>query len=101
MDKRRQVDEEVWQFSDAFMKVMLDIIDIEMPDYSYRISDLVPLDSKQHFGATFIPQLEFRARKLSKGECDREELNGWIDSELRGYGPDAPAARCQRLPRLP
>ena len=89
IDKRRQVDEQVRQFSDAFMKVMLDIIGIEMPDYSYRISDLVPLDGKRHFGAAFIPQLEFRARKLSRGECDREELNRWIDSELRGYGPDA------------
>lgn len=89
MDMKRQVDEEVQRFSDAFMKVMLDIIDIEMPDYSYRISDLVPLESKRHFGATFIPQLECRAQKLSHGEGDREELNRWIDSELRGYGPDA------------
>ena len=88
-DRKRQVDEEVRLFSNAFMKVMLGIIGVEMPDYSHRISDLVPLERKRHFGATFIPQLETRARKLSNGEGGREGLNRWIDSELRGYGPDA------------
>ncbi len=71
------------------MKMMLAIAGVEMPDYSYRISDLVSLERKRHFADTFIPELEARAGKVSAGEGSREGLGDWIDSELASYGPDA------------
>ena len=89
VEVRRQIDEEVEAFSNAFMKTMLAIAGVEMPDYSYRISDLVTLERKRHFATTFVPDLEARVRKLTAGEGSKEKLNRWIDSELKSYGPDA------------
>jgi len=86
---RRRIDEEVEAFSNACMKMMLAIAGVEMPDYSYRISDLVTLERKRHFATTFTPELETRVEKLADGEGSREELNRWIDSELGSYGPDS------------
>jgi len=88
-EARRRIDEEVEAFSNACMKMMLAIAGVEMPDYSYRISDLVTLERKRHFATTFTPELETRVEKLAGGEGSREELNRWIDSELGSYGPDS------------
>ncbi len=89
LEARRRIDEEVEAFSNAFMKTMLAIAGVEMPAYSYRISDLVTLDRKRYFATAFIPELEARAGKLAGGEGSKDELNRWIDAELKSYGPDA------------
>ena len=86
---RRIVDVEVEEFSNAFMRMMLAIVGVELPGYGYLISDLVALERKQHFCRTFLPEFESRARKLSAGEGDKQTLGKWIDAELRTYGPDA------------
>ncbi|MDA1314952.1 MAG: phospho-sugar mutase [Acidobacteria bacterium] len=86
---RRILDADVEEFSNAFMKMMLAIVGVELPDYGYLISDLVALERKQHFCRTFLPECESRAQALSAGEDDEQKLNQWIDSELRTYGPDA------------
>ena len=86
---RRIVDVEVEEFSNAFMRMMLAIVGVELPGYGYLISDLVALERKQHFCRTFLPEFESRARKLSAGEGDKQMLGKWINAELRTYGPDA------------
>ncbi len=86
---RNRIDGEVEQFSNAFMRYMLAIVGVELPDYAYRISDLVSLERKRHFGERFIPEFESKTRALLRGEIAEEAVGEWIDSELRGYGPDA------------
>jgi phosphoglucomutase/phosphomannomutase len=86
---RRAVDDEVEQFSNDFMKKMLGIIGVELPNYSLQISDLVALERKQHFSEKFLPAFEERARAALKSEAGKKDLGPWIDTELRSYGPDA------------
>jgi len=82
-------DEEVVRFSNEFLKMMLKIVGIELPDYALEISDLVALDRKRHFAGKFIPQLTEKAHALMMGQGTAEELDAWIDSQLASYGADA------------
>jgi phosphoglucomutase/phosphomannomutase len=86
---RRKVDEEVLQFSNAFMKEMLALVDVSLPDYALEISDLVALEKKRHFGSVFVPEFEKRARSVMATEATAESVGTWIDEQLRSYGPDA------------
>ena len=86
---RNRIDHEVEEFSIAFMKHMLAIVDVKLPDYAYQISDLVSLDNKRHFGERFIPEFESRTRTILDSETTEEATGDWIDDELRSYGPDA------------
>ena len=86
---RNRIDGKVERFSNAFMKYMLAIVDVELPDYAYRISDLVSLERKRHFGERFIPEFESKTRALLRGEIAEEAVGDWIDRELSAYGPDA------------
>ena len=45
---RRKVDDEVLQFSNVFMKEMLALVGVALPDYALEISDLVSLEKKRH-----------------------------------------------------
>ena len=90
-DARRKIDEQVEHFSNAFMKMMLAIAGVEMPDYSYRISDLVPLEKKRHFADTFIPRVGSSGReaRFSRGGQPRgSSATGSIRNWL-ATGPDA------------
>jgi phosphoglucomutase/phosphomannomutase len=82
---RNQVDREVLDFSNAFLKTMLALVDIDLPAYALEISDLVSINSKQHFAEQFTPGLE----RAAGGSGSDEELNAWVDSQLKSYGPDA------------
>ena len=86
---RRQVDQDVVNFSNAFMKSMLALIDVALPDYAMEISDLVSLENKRRFVDSFIPGFEERTRSLRAGDLGEAACNGWIDEQLDGYGPDA------------
>ena len=86
---RRQVDQDVVNFSNAFMRSMLALIDVSLPDYAMEISDLVSLENKRRFVDSFIPGFEERTRAIRASELDRKACNDWIDEELDGYGPDA------------
>ena len=85
---RQRVDDQVRQFSNEFLKIMLAIVDIELPGYAVEISDLVSLDNKRHFAETFIPEFEERAKAAAAGG-ETAEVNSWIDRALKPYGPDA------------
>jgi phosphoglucomutase/phosphomannomutase len=89
LEVRRRVDEEVLQFSNAFMKEMLLLVDVELPDYALEISDLVALERKKHFGEKFLPEFESRAKAVMASEATAESTGKWIDEQLRSYGPDA------------
>ncbi len=89
LDVRRQVDEEVMQFSNVFMKEMLALVDVELPDYSLEISDLVALGKKKHFGEKFLPEFEAKAKAMQASKESTESVGKWIDEQLRSYGPDA------------
>ena len=86
---RRKVDEEVLAFSNCFMKSMLALIDVELPDYALEISDLVSLENKRHFAEKFIPAFESQAQALVNSETTAQTVNEWIDAQLAAYGPDA------------
>jgi phosphoglucomutase/phosphomannomutase len=86
---RRKVDEEVLQFSNAFMKEMLALLDVTLPDYALEISDLVALEKKRHFGEVFVPELQARAKAVMAAETTTESVGQWIDEQLKSYGPDA------------
>jgi phosphoglucomutase/phosphomannomutase len=86
---RRKIDAEVQQFSNAFMKEMLALVNVELPDYALEISDLVALEKKKHFGEVFLPEFETRAKAAMASETTAESVGKWIDEQLRSYGPDA------------
>jgi hypothetical protein len=86
---RQQVDHEVEHFSKDFMKSMLAMIDIVLPDYAMKISDLVPLNKKLQFVESFIPTFEDQIRSVELGTIDEKIVDRWIDTELKEYGPDA------------
>ncbi len=86
---RRKVDEEVLAFSNCFMKSMLALIDVELPDYALEISDLVSLENKRHFAEKFIPAFESQAQALVNSATTTQAVNEWIDAQLAAYGSDA------------
>ena len=86
---RRKVDDEVLAFSNSFMKSMLALIDVELPDYALEISDLVSLENKRHFAEKFIPAFESQAQAHANSETTAQAVNEWIDAQLAAYGPDA------------
>ena len=86
---KAEVDAAVQRFSNAFLKDMFAIVGIELPAYALEVSDLVALDKKQHFAATFIPGLAAKAEAVSKGELTGEAASSWIDETLKPYGADA------------
>ena len=71
---------------------MLATIDVQLPDYALRISDLVPLDRRLDFVERFVPDFEqpcvWPVRRDRKGS---ESASDWIDRRLATYGKDARA----------
>lgn len=67
-----------------FSAVMLDRIGVTIPRWALEVSDLVPLEWKQDFAATFMPELRGR---IESGEAGAD-LDSWIDDHLRSYGAD-------------
>jgi len=88
-EMRRKVDREVEDFSNAFLAAMLAIEGVRLPDYALAISDLVPLEKKQHFADTFIPEFQAQAHAAQDGRRSPEQIDAWIGRELKSYGPDA------------
>jgi hypothetical protein len=86
---RRRVDQEVLNFSNAFMKEMLALVDVKLPHYALEISDLVALERKKHFAEKFLPEFETRAAAVMANGTNAEAVGEWIDQQLRSYGPDA------------
>ena len=79
------------RLADDFTRKMLAAIDVELPDYALRISDLVPLDRRLDFVERFLPDFEERALACAQGHDRHESASGWIDERLAAYGKDARA----------
>ncbi|MDE0207242.1 MAG: hypothetical protein OXP66_14605, partial [Candidatus Tectomicrobia bacterium] len=79
------------RLADDFTRKMLAAIDVELPDYALRISDLVPLDRRLDFVDRFVPDFEQRALACAQGQDRPESTSGWIDERLATYGKDARA----------
>ncbi len=87
--KKREIDSRVEDFSNAFLKMMLALVGIELPAYALEVSDLVAIDTKRHFAEEFLPRFQKKAGDMLFGRSSEEEVNAWIDDELKPYGSDA------------
>ena len=65
----------------AFAQQMLARVDIHLPAWALRVSDLVAIEHKQHFAEVVIPGL---CSRLSAGE----PVQDWLADQLRPYGKD-------------
>jgi phosphoglucomutase/phosphomannomutase len=64
-----------------FAGQMLARVDIRLPAWALRVSDLVAIESKQHFADTLLPEVR---RKLAAGE----DVTAFVDGSLKPYGKD-------------
>ena len=67
-----------------FVALMLARVDLVLPGWALRISNLVPIEQKQHFADTVMPGL---LRRLEA----QESVEDWLDAELADFGRDARA----------
>lgn len=65
----------------AFARDMLARVDMDLPEWALRVSDLVAIESKRHFAEVLLPEVR---RRVAAGE----EVAGFIDEGLRSYGKD-------------
>ncbi len=82
--EKKRVDAASRQLAKDFTRVMLARIGVTLPDYALEISDLVPLECKQEFAASLLPDLLGR---IARGDAVRV-LVPWINERLRAYGAD-------------
>ncbi len=65
----------------SFVGLMLQQVGIDLPPWAITVSDLVPVERKQHFADELMPGL---AQRLSEGEA----VEPWLDDQLAPYGRD-------------
>ena len=68
----------------SFVGLMLRQVGIDLPPWAIAVSDLVPVERKQHFAEELMPGL---SRRLDGGE----EVGAWLDEQLTPYGRDGRA----------
>lgn len=66
-----------------FAALMLARVDIVLPRWALRVSDLVAIEQKTHFATTFVSHL-----RAWDGAPRDPALQAWIESELKAYGKD-------------
>ncbi len=88
---RKQVDQQVKEFSNRFLAQMLSLIGVTLPVYAFAISDLVALQHKVDFCDRFLPEFARRADEALAGRVEETSVGAWVDETLRPYGPDARA----------
>ncbi|HLU48514.1 MAG TPA: hypothetical protein VK116_10530, partial [Planctomycetota bacterium] len=82
--EKRMIDDRAREVAAAFCLEMLHRIGVDLEPWALEVSDLVALEWKQDFGASFVPEL---LQRLDAGEADAT-LETWIDGRLRPYGAD-------------
>lgn len=68
--------------AEDFATLMLGRVDLFLPRWALKVSDLVPVEQKLHLAQELVPAL---LEKLSAGETG---LDAWLDAELGSYGKD-------------
>jgi hypothetical protein len=81
MEAPQVLDARCKAMAEAFVMEMLARVDIRLPAWALAVSDLVPIEQKQHFGEELMPQLVAR---LQSGE----PVNEWLDRALVPLGRD-------------
>jgi hypothetical protein len=82
--KKDEIDALAAQIGEDFCIEMLSRIGVSLPRYAFAISDLVPLERKQDFADSLLPELVDR---LERGEAG-PDLEEWVDRRLESYGAD-------------
>lgn len=77
-----RVDAACQALAEAFVAEMLTRVDLQLPTWAIRVSDLVAVEQKLHFATTLMPGLAERLRAQDAGAA------AWLDAELRPYGKD-------------
>jgi len=80
--ERRRCDAEADELGRAFERLMLARVGIELQPWASRLSGLLGLDEKVHFGKTFVPALA--AAAVDPGV----DLGAFVDQALGSYGKD-------------
>lgn len=84
---RGEVDRACRALGEDFVLAMLARVDIHLPRWALRVSDLVSVEHKQHFADAVVPALAARIADASAD--DLPAIGAWLDGVLRPYGADA------------
>ncbi|MES2641558.1 MAG: phospho-sugar mutase [Myxococcota bacterium] len=77
----RRVSAEAKELALAFAHAMLGRVEIELPLWALRVSDLVAIEFKQHLAGVLLPEVR---RRIAAGA----PLESVVDEGLRPYGKD-------------
>lgn len=81
-----EVDARAERLAFGFAAAMLARVNIALPEWALRVSDLVAIEQKQDLADRIVPRL---VERLATGVEPRDpELQGWLESELRPFGKD-------------
>lgn len=72
----------------AFMKLVYNILEINMPAYGLRLSSLLPLETKVAYVEKVEPQLVSLRAKLDAGEITKEQFHSEVATLLEIFGKD-------------
>lgn len=81
--ERARVDALTREIIEDFTQQMLGRVNLELPRWALRVSDLVSVEHKLHFANTLMPAL------ASRLEAEEPEIGRWLDAQLAPYGRDA------------
>ncbi len=80
-----RVDAEAARLAEEFLQVMLRAVDIDLPPWALKASDLVSIEHKLDFAQRVLPEL---ARRLASPET-APGAGAWLDRSIAPYGRDA------------
>jgi phosphoglucomutase/phosphomannomutase len=80
--ERKRCDAEADELGRAFERLMLARVGIELTESASRVSNLLGLDLKVHFGTVFVPGLEAALQGTGV------DLEAFVDESLESYGTD-------------
>ncbi|MCB9780850.1 MAG: phospho-sugar mutase [Alphaproteobacteria bacterium] len=78
-----RVNAEAVRLADAFVQHMLASIDLPVPTWALRASDLVAVEHKADFARDVLPAL------VERLDADDADPGAWLDARIAGYGRDA------------
>ncbi|RME27059.1 MAG: phospho-sugar mutase [Deltaproteobacteria bacterium] len=80
-----RVDAEAARLAEEFVLLMLRAVDIDLPPWALKTSDLVAIEHKLDFAVEVLPTL---AERLASDE-DPATVEQWLDRRIAAYGRDA------------
>ncbi len=84
---RGEVDRACQTLCEDFVLAMLARVDLRLPRWALRVSDLVSVEHKQHFATQVVPALADRLAHATAD--DLGDIGAWLDGAIRPYGADA------------